>query len=267
MRRFIHTHQNWLLPFFTMVLLLVSLFSAMLFTVAVAAVTPISQNNQVLFICSTVLVSALAVCLVWLCNGKNLAASGLIFNRRTIPMFVLGILACGIPMFVAALLGNFLWPATTAMPAGTAHPGLVAIITTICSAVLVQGFPEELLFRGFLLTKLQMSKAGAVAVSVGVFTVLHLISNGGQQNLFERFAYLALPGGFSLLAAILAVKFSSLWCAVGVHAGFHFTAKFLINPLALAFGWQAWLLVGLFLAVPACILATTVSWREPLEYR
>lgn len=61
----------------------------------------------------------------------------------------------------------------------------------------------------------------AVLGAAVVFTIPHLLSQGGQEKLGERFAYLAIPFGFALTAGVLGVALRSVWAAVGIHGGLH----------------------------------------------
>ena len=61
----------------------------------------------------------------------------------------------------------------------------------------------------------------AVALSVSAFSLLHLLSDGGQAGLLERIVHLAMPAGFSFAAAMAYLASGSTWAAIGVHAGFH----------------------------------------------
>ena len=87
-------------------------------------------------------------------------------------------------------------------------------------AFLLQGIPEEMIWRGWLIPSLGGGRA-AVALSVSAFSLLHLLSDGGQAGLLERIVYLAMPAGFSFAAAMAYLASGSTWAAIGVHAGFH----------------------------------------------
>ncbi len=75
--------------------------------------------------------------------------------------------------------------------------------------------------RGYLLQTLSARPRLSVWVSAAVFTVPHLMSEGGQQGWVEHLTYLAAPFGFAVSAAFLAILLRSVWAAVGVHGGFH----------------------------------------------
>ena len=118
------------------------------------------------------------------------------------------------------------------------------------SAFLVQGFPEELVWRGWLFRSLGGTRR-AGAISVIGFTLLHIISNGGQENWVERVLYLATPFGFAVAAVVVAWVSGSTWAAVGVHGGHHMASLVLLamrtdegHPVAWVLEGALWLVVA-----------------------
>lgn len=110
---------------------------------------------------------------------------------------------------------------------------------------MLQGIPEELVFRGYLMQLLRRHPSLACWVSATLFELIHLISNGGQQNVVDHVLYLAIPFGFGFLAAALVVRFRWVWAAVGIHAGFH-VAGIPLQFLGLdAEGRHFWIAAGL----------------------
>lgn len=93
----------------------------------------------------------------------------------------------------------------------------------LVQAFLLQGFPEELLFRGYLVqTALgRLRPWGVLALSTLLFGVLHLASNSGATTMTGRVLYLGIPLGFGALATVLRLSTGSVWPAVAVHGGFH----------------------------------------------
>lgn len=128
-------------------------------------------------------------------------------------------------------------------------------------AFVQQAIPEELIFRGMLLWRMRERPVVAVAVTTLAFTVIHLVSNGGQRSAWEHVLYLAQPFGFALLAVGLLLCTGSLWAAVGVHGGFHVG-----NYLAAGFLHQvdpvtSWLAIGGVQAVIGLALTVTALAR------
>ena len=89
-----------------------------------------------------------------------------------------------------------------------------------------------------------------------VFAVIHIVSQGGQQNLVERFIYLIMPLGFAFAAAIVRLASHSVWAAIGVHGGLHISGTIMFflpnesSPLQWTLLGVLWVLVGII-----------VNWR------
>ena len=119
----------------------------------------------------------------------------------------------------------------------------------------LQAIPEEIIFRGWLIPSLGNTKL-AVALSVVTFGAIHIVSQGGQQNLVERFIYLIMPLGFAFAAAIVRLASHSVWAAIGVHGGLHISGTIMFflpnesSPLQ-------WTLLGVLWA----LVGTIVNWR------
>ena len=117
---------------------------------------------------------------------------------------------------------------------------------------LLQAIPEEIIFRGWLIPSLGNTKL-AVALSVVTFGVIHIVSQGGQQNLVERFIYLIMPLGFAFAAAIVRLASHSVWAAIGVHGGLHISGTIMFflpnesSPLQWTRLGVLWTLVGIII--------------------
>ena len=120
-------------------------------------------------------------------------------------------------------------------------------------AFFLQGIPEEIIWRGWLFSSLGETRFAAVSSVLG-FTVLHLLSQGGQQNLFEHLTYLALPCGFAVTALIVRLVSGSTWAAIGVHGGFHMVNYFVSSSMHLPGDSVTWVLQGLLLAVVGLLI-------------
>ncbi|MEV7769583.1 CPBP family intramembrane glutamic endopeptidase [Microbacterium sp. NPDC086615] len=175
-----------------------------------------------------------------------LRATGWSANRLSAVWLLLGIaLSAGTVVVVTALI-----PADDPVRSDSTFfheqtdPVMICLLIAYALglAFLQQGIPEELLFRGMLLWRLRGRPVLAVAVTTLAFTLIHLVSNGGQQSPWEHVLYLALPFGFALLAVGLLLWTGSLWAAVGVHGGFHVgtvIAGTLLPPVTPATSWLA----------------------------
>jgi membrane protease YdiL (CAAX protease family) len=212
----------------------------------------------------TALVTVVAV--VWVAvvarldGHRTLADLGWRWDRRSLVPLVVGIgvaavvlVGVGVPLTLAGTL-RVDGSGSVTGPLGT------ALVVGVAQAFLLQGIPEELVFRGYLLRSLRLRPGWAVLVAGLTFGAIHLVSQGGQQGGVERLAYLALPTGFGFAAGALALATRSLWAAVGVHGGLHLT-HLVVGVLsargtgiAIGDGPALWLLAGLAWTLVAAVL-------------
>ena len=89
-----------------------------------------------------------------------------------------------------------------------------------------------------------------------VFALLHLLSNGGQENVAERFIFLPPSIGFAFAAAMARLASGSTWTASGIHGGYHLSSLLLFF-MPIEESPQKWVLVGsLWL-----LIGVTINWR------
>lgn len=127
------------------------------------------------------------------------------------------------------------------------------IAAGLAMAFLLQGIPEELLFRGVLLDVFRDHPQRAVWISAVAFAIPHLISSGGQQNTLEHVLYLAIPFGFGLLAGALVLLTGSLWSAIGVHGGYH-VGNLIAGFAGASLSPAMWVAQGVVLTTAAILL-------------
>jgi len=217
-----------------------------------------------------VVLQALVLALVVLATGgwmrwverRPLRDAGWRWSRRSIIWLLLGVVvAAGTLVAVVALL-----PSTgpvlpeDELPGGGA-PVVLVLLYLLGQAFLQQAIPEELLFRGWLLSTMHARPVVAVLVTTLAFTAIHLVSNGGQQSPIEHVLYLALPFGFSLLAVGLLLWTGSLWAAAGVHGGFHVGNAIATVVLPQVDPVVSWLAIGGVQAVIGVVLTITAVRR------
>lgn len=162
-----------------------------------------------------------ALFFVWLLitrlDRRRLRDAGVLWTRDSLRLLGLGLAVSAVVVLVTATTLQ-----SSARPfEASGLPLWFAIYVAIANAILLQGFPEELFFRGYLMQTMRAHPLAAVAVSAVVFGAMHWVSAGGQQNALERFLYLLNPMAFGFCAAALVLLTRSLWPAVGVHAGLH----------------------------------------------
>ncbi len=203
-------------------------------------------------------------------GGRRLRDLGWRWDRRSLPALGLGVLisavvvaGVGVPLTGAGLLRP-----TTAGIAG--EPVWAVLVIGLARGLVLQAIPEELIFRGYLLTSLRLRPVRAVVLTGLAFALVHLTSSGSQQGWAERVLYLAMPLGFGLAAGAMMLSTRSLWAAVGIHGGLHLTLLGSVLPEAtggasvLGNGPALWLLTGLaWTLIAALLLARLVRRLQP----
>jgi membrane protease YdiL (CAAX protease family) len=205
------------------------------------------------------------VLLVWgwmrVIERRRLRDAGWRWGRSSAGWLMLAIIVAGGLVFAVVALLPATGPlADEADLIGTA-PVEFSLVALVSQAFLLQAIPEELLFRGWLLSTLRSRPWLAIAVTTLSFTVIHLASNGGQESAVEHLLYLALPFGFSLLAVGLLLWTGSLWAAVGVHGGFHLGNAAAVVFLPEVDAALSWVVIGAVQATVGLGLIVTALRR------
>lgn len=214
----------------------------------------------------------LAVALTRLVDRRSPGRLRLRLDRRTPLHLLAGTAAAAVAGTAAALVA---WPvgAVAPTPAG-AGPTLALLPTALVLAFLVQGVPEEVLFRGYLVRTSadRLPVWGVVVLSSVLFGSLHILSRSDADTLIERLLFVLMAVGLGALATAVRLAWGSVWAAVGVHGGFHLT-WFVLGAWVVtepeAYGSQLLLLAGTQLLAAAAILLEAVrsgrlAWRAPL---
>lgn len=207
-------------------------------------------------VAQNLLVLALVVLGTWLLvsrlDRRTLRGTGWTWTRYSLPLLVLGLAMSAAVVLVAQLVA----PSSGRTVDVLREPVWATVIIMITQAVLLQGIPEELLFRGYLMQTLRRRPLVALTTSTLLFGIIHLASSGGQQGWGERLVYLTTPTAFGFAAATLLLLTRSLWPAVGIHIGFH-VATLLAAMLGMAStGPAVWVLTAVgYAATGAAALA------------
>lgn len=90
-------------------------------------------------------------------------------------------------------------------------PLFLILIAGIGRAFLLQGIHEEWWFRGFAFRGYRERPVLVLAATTVFFTLLHLVSSGGQQSASELFLYLALPLGMGFWAGVERLRTDTVW--------------------------------------------------------
>ncbi len=216
-----------------------------LLLVCLAALAIMSLATACAFLCARILITRL--------DHVRSADLAMRPSPRALAWCVGMIITAFLVVSGTGLLGDLLGVARVE-PAVPGDTWWSAILIQIALGFFLQGIPEELVWRGWLFRSLGSTRTAA-AVSVLVFTVMHLASQGGQEGWGERFIYLAMPFGFGAAAMAARWVSGSTWAAVGAHGGFH-----LSNLLAVGIGVPVdepvtWVVIGcLWLVAGAIVL-------------
>ncbi|MDR7276731.1 CPBP family intramembrane glutamic endopeptidase [Catenuloplanes atrovinosus] len=242
------------------VLTLAALFVAA-FSGYLAMVLPAGTGRTVVsHLCATVIGLGLAIALVRGVDRRPVAALGL--GRPAPGASLAALAAIGACTAAATGLAAALGLTTPApeVPDVPMWTLLAGVLTMLTRAFLLQGFPEEVLFRGYLVQSAlgRLPLWGVTALSVLVFGLPHLLSGSGAQSFGQQVLFLLLPIGFALLATAFRLRSGSVWPAVAVHGGFHvswWAAGLFVTPRPEAYGaflavaGAVFLVVGLAAAV------------------
>jgi uncharacterized protein len=201
---------------------------------------------------------------------------GLTLDRAAIPHLLFGIVLAVIVTTVAAAvtvqLGLADWGPSADTTKKLAEQGLAttttAIIMIAISTLLVQGFPEELVYRGYMFRNLggTLSLWATVASSSLIFGSMHVFSNSEATTLGERVLYAVAATGLGLMLAACRTVTGTLWLGIGFHGGYDaFNGRFTtVHQGAFI---PAWLIVLAVLIAGAALTIAVRQWRAPLDWR
>lgn len=233
---------------------------------------PVMRSESTLGLVGNILapVITLAVCwilvLLWMkhVERKPFASTGFSNFRQMLPGLLGGTAIVAVPTVISALILSALAENGTSVQeiSGMSTSMIVlSVVFIISKSFILQGIPEELIYRGWLFSLTKARPWFTVAWTTAAFTIIHLLSQGGQQNMWQRVEYLVLPLSMGLLAGAVVLLTDNPWYAAGTHGGMHLCNGLL--PLVFAYnqqGPQAWYIGALCQGVVAAALL--VLWRR-----
>lgn len=180
-------------------------------------------------------------------GGRPLAQLGLRWSRRDGMGFFLAIICTIAAMLALGAVTRLTGIAVATTGLGHLSAGELAagLAFGLVPAFVMQGFPEELLFRGYVLNAARIRIPVAVAISSLTFGSIHVLSQSPATGVIEKFILyplFAVAIGFACCCARLGT--GSLWAAVGVHGGLHM-GKRLSGLFATPDNYAAYLVVDL----------------------
>jgi membrane protease YdiL (CAAX protease family) len=222
-------------------------------------------------------VTASALALVFLlrrhADRRPWSGIDLTLDRAAIPHLLFGIMLVTIVTTVSAAatvqLGFADWGWSADATKDLAEQGVVSTIIMIAmSTLLAQGFPEEVVFRGYMFRNLGATLPlwATVISSSLIFGSMHVFSSSGATTLSERLLYMVVATGLGLILAACRTVSGSLWLGIGFHGGYDaFNGRF-IRLHQSAFIPASLIVLGVLIAVAAFII-TVRQWRAPLDWR
>ena len=203
----------------TIVALLLVVVTSQLLALPVATFA----GNTAAVVAGGALAVVLVLLAVWLLHRRrpNWTQIGLTLNRRAPVQVGVGIGIAGLIAVVCALVvsitGTANWHSSAQSKAW-----LLALPINLATALLLQSFPEELMFRGHLQERLTkwLGPIAIVTASTLAFGIIHMIS-GGPQNATEQLYVVLQATAFGFSCAAARYWSGTIWIAVGLHGGFH----------------------------------------------
>lgn len=143
---------------------------------------------------------------------------------RALGSFGLGLLAATLAIGAAhaiSLLAG--WSSIQSVPSQPLSEWVIGIVLMIGVSVLLQGIPEEMLWRGYFQTTAADRLRPWTAAIIGAvgFGSMHLVSIGSGDTWASKLTYIFMAIGLGLACAGLRVLTGSVWGAVGFHGGMH----------------------------------------------
>ena len=200
---------------------------------------------------------------------RQLRAIGLFDISKILSGILGGTAIVAVPMAVGwVFLSLFSEPEAQhdAVP-NTASVGVIvaSVVYVLVRSYLLQGIPEELIYRGWLFSTTAERPIFTVVWTTLAFTVPHLFSSGGQQSTTDFLLYLVLPLGMAVLAGAVVVWKKSVWWAAGTHGGMHAVMAVLAILFPVALDSTAWVTLGVTqLATGLALLAWWSSKKKSL---
>ena len=164
-------------------------------------------------------------------DRRPLRVLQLTLDRNAMQWFVITTAITGVVVLGGTALANALFPSYLGEPRQIESWHL---FNGFMAAFFLQGFPEELAFRGYLSQTLNTTPKRTFAITSLVFMVLHvhflitpigLIASGDPNGLLalgDGIVQMLYPLVFGAFAFLMMYLHRTVWAAVAVHFGIHF---------------------------------------------
>lgn len=245
--------RNWIGLFFKALLAIIVMFLANLVRVPLATLPGMQEETSraLLFNSLTFVITFLVVAVFVALWTRYVEKNPFDFQWSKAWGLVGGTAVVAVPMVASWLV----LPATTVdSPRPDATMVGALVIFLVVRSYILQGIPEELLFRGWLFSLTQQRPLVTVVWTTIAFTLPHLLSSGGQQDIGDHFLYLVLPLGMGFLAGAVVVWKGNFWWAAGTHGGMHAVMGLLGALFPVELGARAWVVIGIAHMVTAAVV-------------
>lgn len=196
-------------------------------------------------------------------RGSPLAQLGFRWSGRDAVALCVGIICAIVAMVSVGAVARLIGHAVATDGLGQLSAGQLAggFAFGLVPAFIMQGFPEELLFRGYVLNAARIRMPLAVAISSLTFGSIHVLSQSPATGVVEKFILYPLSAvalGFACCCARLGT--GSLWAAVGVHGGMHMGNR-LTELFATPDNYAVYLVIDLVFMTAVGVVMVTVVRR------
>lgn len=143
----------------------------------------------------------------------------------------------------------------------------VVAFVLVVQGYFLQGFPEELWFRGYLFRNLadRLSPWVVFALSAVMFGALHILSRGGAANFTEQVFYMVAAVGMGAALTACRMLTGSIWLGVGFHAAYDTALGTFATPVSGRYIPMLLILFVFLLVVSAILLAVRQLRKPPFE--
>lgn len=150
-------------------------------------------------------------------DRRPLSVLRLRLDRHAVTAFGISLVVIAVMMTLSAMIANALWAASLAPVEPTAWNTL---FSGLIAAFVLQGFPEEMAFRGYLTQTFDTTPLRALMITSLAFMAFHwhfILAYQGI-DIVINLAYALFLGAF---AFVMAQATNTVWAAVAVHGGAH----------------------------------------------
>lgn len=212
------TKNMLLLTVFAVALYFADLLTTLLvavFVFIIAGITgfQINENSDeymVLLLLLTIISIVLTAIFIRLIENRPLRTA-MIEQRKRIPDYFSGLIL-GFAMFSAVVMIAWFGGGLERLPGVAAFKPLTYAL--LCTGWLIQGFSEEFMFRGWIMTSAGTHHHpwAAVLLSSVLFAAAHLANDGISVLAFVNLTL------YGVAMAVLILRMRSIWCAGAIHS-------------------------------------------------